>query len=142
KSLAPAADEALPSMWALLSSLLRLADTKSSQSGLRVPCFTSYCFTTAARWSLRSTCERSDGSHGSAPAACARPLPPAQGPRRTTLRLAPVAVASPSSPSVGGQESPASIIASVSNSFIRVSSLPKTASLAAFQLAIFVAPYM
>lgn len=40
------------------------------------------------------------------------------------------------------QDRPASIIASVSNSFIKLSSPPKTLRLAAFQLAILAAPYM
>ena len=40
----------------------------------------------AGALSLRTTCERSDASHGSAPAACARPLPPAQGPRVRKVR--------------------------------------------------------
>ena len=42
----------------------------------------------------------------------------------------------------GCQASPASTIASVSNICISVSSLPKTARLAAFQLSTFSAPYM
>jgi hypothetical protein len=40
------------------------------------------------------------------------------------------------------QASPERTIGSVSNIFISVASLPKTARLAAFQLAIFAAPYM